>query len=534
MVGQSIAFAASGLFIGTRGYNFTRPVTYVVRGLAAPLPGEVLASTGDNAPGINGATYSAFTSATLGQYGANYAILANVKPGVGTPVGTTKGLWLDTNNGYRLAARTGTIFSQLGNSLSDISAPQLGTSDQVHYTATAKGPAYPSGSDSLIGVGYLDGSISTRSSYSSGLFGMGTIVLGTSASSQGNNMSGHDVALLAKLKPGAGGTTAANDSGIAISNSISGAQIKALREGDVAALDTLGQINRIQYAQEAVIFQANVVGATGQGLYKWDRMTQQTQVIARANAGNPIPNATTSAIFSETSLPGRTLFRVSLKGVPATSNEALFNWQSNSTSLWWQKGSGDSSGLGVIHDKLLGYWLLGSNDSLLRVNLKSGASKVTAANDGCLLRRAASGPDLVLLREGDPAPGIPDAKIGVIQRIDVDANEVCYVALVSLVGAPKGMDQALYTGYAKTLGGLPNSAIAPDLLLQKGTLIDGGFYGDATVTGITLTTTGVDKGGAGQRGPSVLAALNGIIVNAVVSMSDGKSKVVRLQHNSAF
>jgi hypothetical protein len=535
MVGQHLAVSSAGLFIGTAGYNFSRPVTYVVRGLASPLPGEILASTGDNAPGINGATYSAFTSTPLGRSGSGYALLATVKAGVGTPVGATKGLWIDTALGYRLAARTGTIFSQLGNSLSDISAPQINTSDHVHYNATAKGPAYPSGSDSLIGVGYQDGSASIRTPYTSGLFGIGTVVLSTASSSQGNGMSNHDIALIAKLKTGAGGTTAANDSGIAISNSSSGSQLKAVREGEVVALDTLGQINRLQQVQDAVIFQANVVGSTSQALYKWDRMAQTTQVIARANAGNPIPNATTSAILSETSRPGRTLYRVSLKGVPTTSNEALFEWAANSTSLLWQKGSTGGVGSDVIHDKLLGYWQSGISDTLLWVSFKGiPPNKVSAANDGCLLRRAAVGPDLVLLREGDPAPGIPGAQIGVIQRIDVDADSACYVALVSLTGATKGMDQALYTGYVKTLGGLPASAIAPDLLLQKGRLIDGGFYGDATVTGISLTTTSVNAGGAGQRTPAIIAELSGIIVNAVVSMSDGKTKVMRLQHSSSF
>jgi hypothetical protein len=61
-------------------------------------------------------------------------------------------------------------------------------------------------------------------------------------------------------------------------------------------------------------------------------------------------------------------------------------------------------------------------------------------------------------------------------------------------------------------------------------VVDGGFYGDSVVTGISLTTPGVDKGGAGMRQPGAVNSGLDPEVIAVLTFSDGTKKVVRLSY----
>jgi hypothetical protein len=94
---------------------------------------------------------------------------------------------------------------------------------------------------------------------------------------------------------------------------------------------------------------------------------------------------------------------------------------------------------------------------------------------------------LPLLREGDLASGCHDARIGHLQRVEVDPTSGRYAILTPLLGAAAKSNQALLVG-----GSLIGSPInqsgrrLPHLLLRKGTLHQTGVSNLGTIRSLTI------------------------------------------------
>jgi FG-GAP repeat len=513
-VGTTLAAGNAGLLIGIDGAQASRTAVMLVRGLATPLFGEIIASSGDAAPGIIGATYQTFLSAT-DSVDRRANILATVKPGFGSPKGTAKGVWGSYNGQTYLGTAT-SVLDSLGNSISDCGPIMNPHTNFAFHRATLKGPSYPAPIGNQI--------FGAAAYYTGNAFGPGTEVMSAPFISPSYDSSFKRAAFLSQLRlGGTANVTAANDTGVQIMNGQSYGYRKAVREGDLVGADTLGQINRVTFHLRSALIHAAVPGTVGQGLFAWDFDTETTTSLLKRGQASGIGVSTFSAFLGETQdsvTPGITLVRASLYArLNPTLKQGLFRSTGGSFDRLW------ASTYFGNEDKLLGYWPVGANTLIHSTEKGPG---ITAANDG-LLTLYHDNTTTVLLREGQPAPGCNGAKIGNILRVQVGRKDRHYIVLASLVGAPKGMDLALFSGFLESTG--PGD-LSPDLMLQKGTLVDTGFYGIATVTSISITEASTDAGGAGNRGLNTVGSTPSIrpkpAAVVLVSFSDGSTKVVRL------
>ena len=153
---------------------------------------------------------------------------------------------------------------------------------------------------------------------------------------------------------------------------------------------------------------------------------------------------------------------------------------------------------GVKIARFLAFWQTNGQQIVL-VQL-TGAG-VTTANDQALIvfqSSAALNQPLVLLREGDIAPGCPGATIGVINRVDVSSYWGQYAVLATLNGAAKGTELALFRGASSKVVTASTQVLRrPVLVLRKGFLFDNQ---PSKVKSITLPANLLPASGAGTTG----------------------------------
>ncbi|MCX6854639.1 MAG: FG-GAP repeat protein [Verrucomicrobia bacterium] len=522
-VGWRLTTSNHALLIAIAGAQADRTAVAVVRNLATPLFGNIIASSGDAAPGIVGASYASFTSATNNHTDGSANFVATVKPGLGSPKGTGKGVWGSFQGQRYLGAATGipTNGSPLpGDTIADIGPIMQPHTNFAFHRATLKGPSYPTPTGNQI--------FGAANYYTRDAFGPGTEVTSAPFISPSYDDSYKRAAFLSQLRlGGSANVTAANDTGVQIMNGQAYGYMKAVREGETVGADTLGQLDRVTFHRRSALIHAAVPGAVGEGLFAWDFDTNTTTAVLKRGAATGIGATTYSAFLSETQdnwTPGITLVRASIYArLEPQLKQALV--RSNSAGgafsrVWASSYFGHE-------DKLLGYWPSWSGSTLIHSTEKG--TGITASNDGVLALYNSDNSTSTLLREGQTAPGCHGAKIGSILRVQVDKYGQHYAALATLIGAPKGMDLALFGGSLfRAMPGDPSA----DLMLQKGTLVDNGLYGIATVTSISFTEASTDKGGAGNRGITSVGTTNSIRAKvaavAVIGFSDGSTKVVRV------
>jgi hypothetical protein len=144
---------------------------------------------------------------------------------------------------------------------------------------------------------------------------------------------------------------------------------------------------------------------------------------------------------------------------------------------------------------------------------------VTAVNDLALLRLDETDQAVILLREGDYAPGCGPARVGTISVVDaLESGQ--WVALVTLAttagGASSANNQALYSGVISSGGSLTDRAT---LRLRKGARFQRG--GSEMVKSIMLPTHLNEPSGAGAVGLSHLVNTSGRVA-ALVTFGDGR------------
>jgi hypothetical protein len=227
-------------------------------------------------------------------------------------------------------------------------------------------------------------------------------------------------------------------------------------------------------------------------------------LIARKGVTAPYAGASPfSAFIGESSdFADTVLYRATL-GAPSTvaDNEGLWTrTTAGVVTLVMRKGDVLPGLAGVKIAKFINYWQC-AGQSLALVQLTG--SNVTAANDQALIEYQTTGPAtgmlLVLMREGDSAPGCCPAKVGVINRVDVDPKYGNYLVIASLAGGPAGRDLAIFRGAAaRSLSNVTEQIThRPTLLMRKGQ-----FFNDhsSKVKTLAFSNSGVTASGAGNVG----------------------------------
>ncbi len=330
------------------------------------------------------------------------------------------------------------------------------------------------------------------------------------------------ITTLASLKRGSGDATASNDSLICTPGAFA-IQVPQVREGQASALDSfrIGQLSpRFARVGDRIVFHSALIGDNGQihrGAVQSRTLGGGYALLARQ--GEIAPDAE-GAVFSSflgecVNLPGKTLFRARLKGAPAARNEGLWSDRNGTLKLVLRKGDLDSHSLRPFVS-FRRFFLL--NDHSVVVWARLGGRGVNASNDGglWLIRQNASAPELIL-RESHLADSCGEARIGTIQRVDVDAAGHL-VVLASLAGASASKNQVLMTGIvgsgSKHLDFLKTQ-------LRKGTRIarDGGQW----VRGFSLGNHTADALGAASKGIAKITGANGCLFTVAF---DGGERVL--------
>jgi hypothetical protein len=167
-----------------------------------------------------------------------------------------------------------------------------------------------------------------------------------------------------------------------------------------------------------------------------------------------------------------------------------------------------------LPSRLNGFWAT-YTQCILWYNVKG--TGINTTNDGVVVlaqtSTGVSGDDMVLLREGQPAPGCHPAKIGTIQRVEVDPYYGHYYIIATLTGAPAGTELVMYRGYSSQPlnGGVEHTEKVlrqPFPVLRKGAWFNGETRALASFT-FPVTNRNVGGGGSVGLGKSMQEPLFG-------------------------
>ncbi|MDB6139564.1 MAG: hypothetical protein JWO94_2636, partial [Verrucomicrobiaceae bacterium] len=219
--------------------------------------------------------------------------------------------------------------------------------------------------------------------------------------------------------------------------------------------------------------------------------------------------------------------------VTTATNEALWAFtKNNDNRMVLRKGQSLAPFLpGLTVAGIINYWATAYQDGTEQAIalVKLGGPGVTAANDQALLLWQTTGTLLLLMREGDAAPGCPGAKIGVITRVEVDNVYGNYAILATLTGATPTSDLALFTGIDNLYNNAAEQAPLrrPVLRLRKGQLFDNQ---PGHVRSISLPTTNLTASGAGGTGRGhALSSFSNLAI--VVEFDNGVRQVMKGRAN---
>jgi hypothetical protein len=315
------------------------------------------------------------------------------------------------------------------------------------------------------------------------------------------------------LRRGVAGVTAGNDSGLLLLDHSGQILDTSLRAGQSAlgGVGTFGAFGRAAiYPSEWVSFLAKFIPASGRpvdalfytGLAEGRNPPLQGQPAGGTTGGERY------GVFTGLADNGqRDLLRATLTNSPAASNEGVWTDQED---LVLRKGQDLGDGLKLA--RIVRVWGSDLGQAVAQVRL-SGPG-VNGANNQALLLRQLDGNLLILLRTGQPAPGLGLNKVTVasLQAIDVDADQGHYTILGSLKGAPAAANQALWSGQI-TLGDdtTGQHLRLPRLLLQKGDLYHTESTPGDRIRSIALKPA-PDPSGVGARGLAQVINRTGQIV----------------------
>ena len=492
--------------------NTNTGMAYIYKNISRPNPLLPVAAIGNSAPGTAGAKFSGFTEAIINNDGEAALIARLNGPDSGTS--TDRGVWNELMVNLDLSVRSR---DPVGTSKVSTTVDNLVANDNANcfFQTTLTGTGATTGTNRAL---FWDNGSTVSPMVRLGQPMFLTNLVPSSFGQLSQARADDRIAFLTKLKTGPGSVNAASDSAL-VWRDFTANQHHLFRESDPADGATLGEFsNHFAYYDNHIFFQASLQGAsttTNQALFKRNLIvdkpapnpeTAETKLIKRK--GDPVINAIGN-IFPDdiySSFLGLSIddsemgvFKATYKYVPTGSIKTGLWRVTGNTVDRWMLGQGEFiTGQAGNLDRIEKFWAA-YQQCIALVSFKG--TGVTSTNDRAVMLLQTLGDldhqRLVLLREGDPAPGCQPAKIGVIQQVEVDPFYGQYLILATLTGAPTGTDLVLFRGHSKrgTTNALQYLRL-PYPILRKGMLFDG-----ETVPLSSFTLTGkTTRGGAGSAG----------------------------------
>jgi hypothetical protein len=484
---------------------------HLISGINRPVPlSTTLATQGGSSPGLGGATLSRFREVVITPFGQG-ALIANLA-GAGTASGTHRTVFTAIPAPFAFRARSGSPINDL-TPTSTIEKLLANETNNAVFQSLVKGPGITSSNSRVI---YRQNSSGVERLAQKGVSLLGTGLQPLYFNQVSQSYGTPRIAFATRFAPSKvlPSVDKTSDTALVWANYGDGTQY-LIREGDSSATSSapniLGEVGGTHALfHNHLFFSAFLTGtstAQNQALFRRSSILPVGETTKLIQKGNPTVNASgglsLTHIFS--SLLAVSADDAQMAIAKATSKSSATG---KTTTGLWRIPNNAPDRLLLETGMLLGslkvsridqFWAAyGQCLALVRL----AGPGVTAANDRALLliqtTGFADGQTLTLLREGDPAPGCPGARIGTLRRVDVDPYYGHYLVLATLAGAPASSNLALFRGHSRADLNSPaaQSLRKPYLALRKGFWI-----GQSTpITSFTLPDNHTSKGGAGAVG----------------------------------
>jgi len=491
---------------------------HLIKPFTQPMPYTKVVATGDFAPGTAGISYGAFREAFVNE--GNTVYFVSPLTGWGAGGNRDTGAFADivtSGSQKRLLTSREILFP--GVLIGAVSRISGNDNELVIGYAGLTGTGINRGNNQIVWCQTnVDGGVLLRTGDAVAEFGGATLASVPEAVTS-NQAFSKQCAAVCTLRVG-GGTSTGDDSGIWYGSI--GTSTGAIREGapTIAPLP-VGNIGQFaprvcyyysQYVYSAALTGSNFPAASNAAIFRRERDAAEELVARKGDeavdtGGVPIANARYSSFIGESANgDNAVVYRALLTGpasvVTRANNEGLWRLDSlGGRRLILRKGQElGSAGLRIA--RILHFWATGNgdpnNNSVMAMVQLSGPGVNSTNDQALLLRHNDSAIPFVLMREGDPAPGCPGGRIGVISRVEVDAWSSSYAVLATLSGAASNANLALFTG--NVLRGDPFELAPlrrPFLRLRKGQLYDNQ---PGRIRSISLPVSNITPSGAGGTG----------------------------------
>jgi hypothetical protein len=528
-----VGLAGNRLLLGCRDDDSAATdagAAFLIQTLPEPLPTTPIATKGDSAPGPAGIAFNDLKASAINSAGR--VVLATSLSGPGSNAGKDSAVFDDlaTAGFLDLAAKSRDDFGS-GVKIASVAAPVMNSSHAL-FTATLTGT----------GVTTLNNRSILRDNGTAvtPLLRTGTTLpafAGATLSAFGQlaqSGSVNRVASTVTLRSGIGGTTAANDSGLAILNSDDGSIMGIEREGQATNIAgvTFGQfIPRVSFQNNTNAFTAMVSGPAAQNQAVFTKVPAFASFLA-ARKGSPAPDisgAVFSSFLAENLTPTNQLvFRATVTGAGITTlnNQGIWYAPAGTPKLIARTGYlAPVAKTGVVWSRFLQICPQ-TNRLLIRALLRGPG--ITATNDEIVCLYQEDETFLVLYREGEMLAGCNGARGGPISRLEahIDGH---YSFLMTLAGASASTNLALLGGDTfKGTSTAANSLRRPELKLRKGRFVITGQGRRATLTSLALASTQTqDTSGMSCKGLSSVTGSSGTVVK--LTLSDGTTQIAKAE-----
>lgn len=477
---------------------------WIYKNLEQPIPlAEVYGSKGDLAPFLSGTTrYASLGEPVVGR-NQGIAFIAGLT-GTDSGGGTHKGLWETSNGSPFLAAKTSFPYGGviIGTT---IEKPTVNDGTNFLFRASISG-ATTSTNQGIFRRTAGTTSLDLQKGMDLGPTGLKPASFGQLSQSRADTR----YAVGTKLKLSSTGTvvTAGNDSALVWKDLGTATPKHLVREGDAIAPAPLGELAAHHaFYDNDVLFTSAITGVAtsqNQGFYRLKAGAPNSITLLAQRGVTDIKNGIGGDFvgYKYTTFLGASVDDSEGGALRATYTgdvvgEALFRFTSTGMNRMLQHPTSSVAGTGKPA-RLMGFWA--AYNQVIALYAIKGTG-ITPANDQVLVlyqtTTPVDGEDLILMREGDPAPGCHPAKIGTIMRVEVDPYFGHYYVLATLTGAPAGTELVLFRGYSHYDMNLTNEYVyrRPYPVLRKGLRVQGET---SPLTSFTLLSANKNSGGGGN------------------------------------
>jgi hypothetical protein len=480
---------------------------YLIKPLTTVMPVSKVAARYDFAPGAPEAAFSVLGDAFINS-DAEVAFGAKLS-GPGSHGNTDTGIWTTMRTGGTLSLSAMSYFKDRNYVELSVGVPIINSDSTAPYRVTYKtgvGGITALNNKAIYAENGVDSSLEVQTGDPVAVFGS-TKFNGVTELVQSTGANGDRYAFTCALRQEAiTSTNATNDSGVVVQDMTGPSE--GVREGALikpANTVNYGQFTgRVAYLRDSLIYSAATTDVVTKNAVIMQKSFGVNETVV-ATKGLPAPTLggpLFSAFIGEVAdYYNRVTYRATLtgSGVTTANNEGLWTHTTgNVNAIAMRKGVNAKLLGGLTIAKFIQFWAVsGITDEVIAL-VQLGGTGVNSANDQALIMVQGDDSWLILMREGQPAPGCHPATVGVISRVEMDPYNGYYAVLTTLKGAAPGTDQALVTGrlIAGNVG-LKATLRRPSLFLRKGALYDNQ---PSKIKSMSLPLSNITVSGAGGTG----------------------------------